>query len=122
MNYVLVFVGGGLGSLTRYAVNLLWPGSLTTFPFATLVSNSASCFILGLLLSYMFAKEQSNSSLILFLATGFCGGFSTFSTFTYETFQLLNSGNYKIAFANVLLSLIVCYVSIVAGFFTGRLL
>ena len=122
MNYVLVFIGGGLGSLVRFSMSRFFVSTPQQFPLATFLSNSLSSFILGLVLGYFFHKQNTNDSLHLLVATGFCGGFSTFSTFSYETFLLLGAGNYKTALANIFLNLFVCYLAIVAGFFMSRLL
>lgn len=108
MNQVLaVFVGGGLGSLFRYAVSVgLQQLSLTSLPIATLSSNLLSTSILGLLI---FRTELNDQNFwFYFLAIGFCGGFSTFSTFSMETFQLLKNGQFIWAILNVILSFSLC--------------
>lgn len=120
MNYFLVFLGGGLGSITRFAISRMFISQPNQFPVATLVSNSASSFILGLLLGCFFYKQTPNEPVHLLIATGFCGGFSTFSAFSYETFMLINAGHYKTALANIFLNLMVCYLAVAAGFFASR--
>ena len=106
---LLVFAGGGLGSLLRYQLGrIMNQAYLPAFPFATLVINIIASFILGCLLGYLAGQENQNHPLKLLLAVGFCGGFSTFSTFSYETLTLIRQGQISIAFGNILLSVVLC--------------
>ena len=113
-NLVAVFIGGGAGSLARYGVSMLVVklAPKAIFPLATLVSNVASCLIFSLVLLFVSEKASVSFPLRLLLLTGFCGGFSTFSAFSYETAELLRSGNITYAAANILLSLICCFAVI----------
>lgn len=112
--YFLVFIGGGLGSVCRYGIAQLLSSYQLTFPLATLLANILSCFILGLMVGLSLKNAVVPEARVMIMA-GFCGGFSTFSTFTSETFQLLQAGNYTYVFANVLGSLLICLLVIFFG-------
>ena len=114
MNFILVFIGGGLGSICRYGISVLLKNADYTFPLATFLANAMSCVVLGALVGWSMRHTPSDVQKYL-LMTGFCGGFSTFSTFTNETFQLFQNGEIIYAFGNVLLSLVVCLVCILIG-------
>lgn len=107
-NFVLVFIGGGVGSVLRYGLSEYFKNKIAIhFPIATFAANVFSCIILGLISIYL-AKSPENNVVKPLLAVGLCGGFSTFSTFSYETLNLFKSGNYSIATLNVLLSVAAC--------------
>ena len=112
--YLLVFIGGGLGSICRYGVASLLGQLDSSFPYATLIANVVSCIILGFLIGINIKGELAASYRLL-LMTGFCGGFSTFSTFSGETYLLIQSGEVSTAFANVMFSLIICIPCIFLG-------
>ncbi len=106
--WLAIFIGGGLGSLSRFGVTKLvlsqWAGK---FPMGTLAANILSCIVMGLVMG-MFAHKITSPELRALILVGFCGGFSTFSTFSLETFQLMETGHYYVALANVLISIFTC--------------
>lgn len=114
MTAVLVFLGGGVGSLCRYAIGLWMQPWQERYPAATLLANGLACLILGLVLGLHVAHGLPARWRLL-LGTGFCGGFSTFSTFTAETWQLGQSGQYAAALVNVFLNLAVCMITFLIG-------
>jgi len=88
----IIFFGGGLGSLLRYLVNRWVTGLATTvFPYGTFLVNITGCFLIGFL---VFFTERFGSNALnwrLFLVTGFCGGYTTFSSFSFENIQLMTN-------------------------------
>ena len=113
-DYLLVFIGGGLGSIFRYGIAHLLASQNYTFPFATLLANIISCIILGALIG-LHLKGGVSTTYKLLLMTGFCGGFSTFSTFSGETLLLLQAGDLAAAFLNIGGSVLVCLFCIYLG-------
>lgn len=106
MSALWVFIGGGIGALLRYGVGKTITYLFSdAFPLATLLANIFSCIIFALVF-YKNPTIVDNQK--LFLLTGICGGFSTFSTFSFETFELLKNGQWPWAILNVLISIIAC--------------
>ena len=102
----LIFLGGGIGSVLRFALSRLQTQILPeNFPIGTLLTNILACGILGFVVFLSKEKLDDNIWLKYFLIIGFCGGFSTFSTFGYETVQLMKTGFYTLAALNIIASL-----------------
>lgn len=101
--------------MLRYSVSLLLDKLSLNFPVATISANALACLLFGLVAGYMM-KEGISDQYKLLVLTGVCGGFSTFSTFTNDTFKLFEDGQVLYAFGNILISLIVCIVFLLIGY------
>jgi len=105
MDYVAVGLGGAVGAMLRYFLGAVIPKLDGGFPLSTLLINVAGCFLLGFLAAAFARNGLAGTRVALFCQVGLCGGFTTFSTFSSETFQLLQSGKAPLAVAYVVLSL-----------------
>lgn len=106
--------------MCRYGISRVMNTSSATFPYATFTANVISCIILGMLIGLMLNK-QLDSKMQLLLMTGFCGGFSTFSTFSAETYKLMEAGNVTMALVYIAASILVCLVCIGVGIKLGQM-
>ena len=104
MKFLLVFLGGGLGSLARYALALGFQSLDTRLPWATLVANALAALMIGLL--YVLDFKLTQTAWWMLGAVGFCGGLSTFSSFGLETVQLYQQGHTAYAILNIVLSVL----------------
>ncbi len=112
-NLFLIFIGGGTGSLVRYFLGKFAQNNFpNTFPIGTLAVNVVASFILGIFVASSFKINEPWRALV---AIGFCGGFSTFSTFSNDTLQLMLSGRTTEAFLNIFLNVIVCLLATYVG-------
>ncbi len=118
---VLVFVGGGFGSIVRFllgrSVNNLHNHH---FPFGTLSVNIVACLVLGFVVGIADHRQVISPAARLFWAVGFCGGFSTFSTFSAETLTLIQSGFHFSTVLYIILSLVLCLAATYGGIYFGE--
>ena len=91
-SFILVFLGGGLGSGLRYLVAITMNQYSKVLPFGTFTVNMIGCLLIGLVLGYAQKENTLTSNQTLLLATGFCGGFTTFSAFASENLELIRNG------------------------------
>lgn len=118
---IYVFIGGGLGSLTRFSLGK-WVNTFHNhnFPFGTFVVNIIACFALGFIIGLADHKQMLSPATRLFWAVGFCGGFSTFSTFSSETLTLFQNGHNSVMLLYILLSVLLCVTATFGGLFIAE--
>ena len=113
---LLVFAGGGLGAVSRFLVTTALAGKLGNFPLGTLTANLLGSLLMGLVVGFLAGRFES---VRLFVAVGFLGGFTTFSTFSAETLALIQNGQIFAAAANIIVSvatgLLACAVGLKIG-------
>ena len=119
--YLLVTAGGAIGAGTRYALSS-WAHSVLglAFPWGTLLVNVAGSFVIGLVMVLSLDRGVVSPEVRVLLTTGFCGGLTTFSTFSYETLALLRSGQWLWAGANTGLNLLLCFGATALGMLAAR--
>jgi CrcB protein len=116
-NIFLVLLGGGIGSVSRYLLSyLLTKNNTTQFPWATFIANALGCLLIGLLFGYIQKNNLQNETLKLLLITGFCGGFTTFSTFSLENIQFIQNQNYNLALLYTISSIFIGFLGVLIGF------
>jgi CrcB protein len=116
MTALLVFFGAGLGGLTRFGLgNMVQQAAGPGFPWGTLVVNVTGSLLLGFL--YMSLEGTASAAQWrAFLGIGFCGGYTTFSAFSYDTVLMAQAGNWNRALAYSLGSVVLCVIATLAGF------
>jgi len=117
MNFLLVGAGGALGAILRYTIGLIpYKGD---FPVLTLVTNFLGAFLIGFI-SGAAEKKGLSDNLVLFLKTGVCGGFTTFSTFSLESYKLIQSNHLILAIIYIVLSIGLCLAGTFFGMFFAK--
>lgn len=117
----MVFLGGGLGSVSRYLISRTLNLAGFPFPLGTFAVNIVGSLLLGFTLGIALKTGQLSNNTVLFLATGFCGGFTTFSTFAFENQQLLKSGDYYNFALYTFGSIIVGITAVFVGLYLSKL-
>jgi CrcB protein len=112
----LIGLGGGIGSIARFLIQQYMSRHVViSFPLGTLIVNVVGCFLIGIIYGLLGKSQSYSRELILFLTTGVCGGFTTFSTFSYESIALIKEGNYAYGFLYVFGSLLICLSATFSG-------
>jgi len=121
MQIVYISIFGGLGCLSRYLVSgWVYNVAGRTLPYGTLAVNIVGSLLLGLIMEGSLRSTLLPPDLRVGLTVGFMGGFTTFSTFSYETVRLLEEGSYLQAGSNVLLNIVICLAFAAIGIFLAR--
>jgi CrcB protein len=116
-NLILVFIGGGFGSVLRFIIGKWLNNSENGIPYGTFVANILGSLLIGFILGYAAKTDTLTQNHTLLLATGFCGGFTTFSTFAYENHIFLKSGDFTSFAFYTIASFVVGFLAVFAGMY-----
>lgn len=119
--YLMVMLGAALGGVARYIVgSVLFARYSSRFPLGTMIVNVTGCFVIGILMSIFLERGDPNPVLRLFLVTGVLGGYTTFSSFAWETFESVDKDRIWIGLVNVAGSVVLGYLAVWLGAYLAR--
>lgn len=114
--------GAALGGLLRYVVaDLVQRNAKIIFPLGTLSVNVVGSFLLGFIIFFLGEREIISAEMRLFLTVGICGGFTTFSTFSYETLALLQESEFLYASVNIVLNVVISLIAIYLAYLLSKI-
>ena len=116
-HFFWIFIGGGLGSVCRYILGKFLNDSSNGIPYGTFLANILGSLLIGLILGLSLKNNTIEEHQVLFLASGFCGGFTTFSTFAYENHIFLKSGDFGSFAIYTIASFVVGFLSVFGGMY-----
>jgi len=119
-NLLLVFVGGGFGSVLRYMIGKHFNSTENGIPYGTFLANILGSLLIGIILGYALKNNTLSSNQTLLLATGFCGGFTTFSTFAYENHIFLKSGDFMSFALYTIASFVIGFLAVFLGLYLAK--
>lgn len=119
---LLVFIGGGFGSVARYLLGKWLNNIENLMPYGTLVANVLGSLLIGFILGYLAKTSSVSQTLSLLLVAGFCGGFTTFAAFTYENYLFIKSGDYFNFLTYAIGSLVLGVLSVFVGIYFSKLI
>ncbi len=114
---ILVFIGGGFGSVLRFLLGKYLNSPQSGIPYGTFAANILGSFFIGLILGWAIKSETLSSNQTLLLATGFCGGFTTFSTFAYENHVFLKTGDFTTFAVYTISSFVLGFIAVFFGMY-----
>lgn len=114
---ILVFIGGGFGSALRYVIGKYLNSAETGIPWGTFTANILGCLLIGIILGFAAKNNTLSQNQTLLLATGFCGGFTTFSAFAYENHLFLKSGDFTSFALYTIASFVVGFLAVFLGLY-----
>ena len=119
-NILLVFVGGGFGSVLRFIIGKYLNSAEDGIPYGTFLANILGSLIIGIILGYALKNDTLSSSQTVLLATGFCGGFTTFATFAYENHVFLKSGDFMSFALYTIASFVIGFLAVFLGLYLTK--
>ena len=114
---ILVFIGGGFGSVLRFVIGKYLNNTETGIPYGTFLANIVGSLLIGMILGLAAKNSTLSQSQTVLLATGFCGGFTTFSTFAYENHVFLKSGDFTSFALYTMASFVIGFLAVFLGLY-----
>lgn len=115
MKFLLIFIGGGFGSLLRFIISRYLNTAITSFPYGTFAVNISGCLLMGILLGLTLKNNLLSPTLLPLFIIGFCGGFTTFSAFAYENYMFLKSGEFFLFTLYTMGSILIGFAAVFFG-------
>ena len=123
LDYVWISLGAILGAGLRYFVSRVFARALSaSFPYGTLAINVTGSFLLGVFLTWTTERVFADPRWRLFMAVGFCGSYTTFSSYAYETIMYFEQGHWSLVATNILTNNVLCLAAVIAGAAVARVL
>ncbi|MCL5028390.1 MAG: fluoride efflux transporter CrcB [Bacteroidetes bacterium] len=122
-NYLIVSIGAAFGGAARYWVtNVVYKFLPSTLPYGTLAVNIIGSFIIGFVMFYLDKNELISPQMRILLTTGFCGGLTTFSTFSFETINLMRDSEFLLAGTNIILNVVLSISAVFIAYLIGKII